>query len=341
MLNRDTIKPARIDEDTPPLLIVVIDTEEEFDWEGPLSRESTSTESIPTQYLAQDIFARYGVIPTYVVDYPVATSEAASRFLRGYADQGLCEIGTHLHPWVSPPHQEDVNFYNSYAGNLPADLERAKLECLTDAITASFGQRPVIYKAGRYGVGANTTGILEDLGYKIDLSVVAKTWFTDDGGPDFSTFDYQPYWFGQDHSLLEIPLTASYTGWLETIGPNVFPWVTSDIGCTFRMPAICARLGLLERIRLTPEGIDFQSLKRLTQTLMRQGCRVFCMAYHSPSLQPGLTPYVDDEAGLKQFLQTIEDYLAYFVGDLGGKPTTPTRLYDQLAPSHALGRSGH
>ncbi|MEL6964699.1 MAG: hypothetical protein AAFO01_18255, partial [Pseudomonadota bacterium] len=183
MLNRDTIKPARIDEDTPPLLIVVIDTEEEFDWEGPLSRESTSTESIPTQYLAQDIFARYGVIPTYVVDYPVATSEAASRFLRGYADQGLCEIGTHLHPWVSPPHQEDVNFYNSYAGNLPADLERAKLECLTDAINASFGQRPVTYKAGRYGVGANTTGILEDLGYKIDLSVVAKTWFTDDGGP--------------------------------------------------------------------------------------------------------------------------------------------------------------
>lgn len=322
-------------------MIVVIDTEEEFDWESPLSRESTATESIPTQYLAQDIFACYGVVPTYVVDYPVATAEPAYTFLRRYADEGLCEIGAHLHPWVNPPHQEEVNFHNSYVGNLPAELERAKLERLTNAITTNFGRQPVVYKAGRYGVGDNTTAILEDLGYKIDLSVVAKTWFTDDGGPDFSAFDFQPYWFGRNHDLLEIPLSASYTGWLGALGPTLFPLVRSELGCASRLPGICARLRLLERIRLTPEGIDFDALQRLTQSLLRQGCRVFCMAYHSPSLQPGLTPYVDDEAGLKAFLQTIETYLDYFMGDLGGKPTTPTKLYDLLGQENQQIGAGH
>lgn len=330
MLNRDNIRIAKLDEDSPPLLIVVIDTEEEFDWDLPFSRESTSTESIRAQYLAQEIFERHGVVPTYVVDYPVAASEKAVSFLRQYADKGLCEIGAHLHPWVTPPYEEEVTLYNSYVGNLPRDLEKAKLTCLTQAITTNFGTQPIVYKAGRYGVGPNTTEILRELGYKIDLSVVARTSFAHEGGPDFGAYDVRPYWFGADHDLLEIPVSADYHGLLSQFGASLFPLIRSRAGSACMLPVISARLRLLERIRLTPEGIDLPALRRLTNSLLRKGRRVFCLSYHSPSLQPGASPYVADKGELNTFLQTIDRYIDYFVGEIGGQPMTPGGLYARL-----------
>src|SRR3546814_4565293 len=62
---------------------------------------------------------------------------------------GRCEIGAQLHPWVTPPHDEEVNARNSYTGNLPADLQRAKMIALRDAIRDRFGIQPTAYRAGR------------------------------------------------------------------------------------------------------------------------------------------------------------------------------------------------
>ena len=93
---------AKLDFDRPQLLVVV-DTEEEFDWQQPFDRQRTSTASIPAQDRAHAIYDRYGVVPTYVMDYPVATSPGASRYLRRLVDAGRADFGTHCHPWVTPP----------------------------------------------------------------------------------------------------------------------------------------------------------------------------------------------------------------------------------------------
>ena len=96
-----------------------------------------------------------------------------------------------------------------------------------------------------------------------------------------------------------------------------------------------SRLGLLERIRLTPEGIDHGAHRRLTRSLIAQGCRVFSLTYHSPSLEPGNTPYVRDRDELASFLKTLERYLDYFLNELGGEATTPSELYRRLAAARA------
>ena len=54
---------------------------------------------------------------------------------------GRSAVGTQLHPWVNPPFDEEVTAANSFVGNLPAALEAAKLDVLTDAITPAFGTR--------------------------------------------------------------------------------------------------------------------------------------------------------------------------------------------------------
>src|SRR3546814_1774194 len=69
--------PPALPVDHPPLLLVVIDTEEEFDWHLPHSRDNTSVSAIAAQGPAQQIFARHDIVPTYVVAYPVATTPAA------------------------------------------------------------------------------------------------------------------------------------------------------------------------------------------------------------------------------------------------------------------------
>src|SRR5437868_2203522 len=145
-----------------PTLVVVIDSEEEFNWNDPFDARNTSVNNIALQPLSQVILDRYGVIPTYVIDYPVAKTPAAVAVLRQIFAEGRCDIGAHLHPWVNPPAEGPVDAYHSYPGNLPAATERRKLIALTDAIAENFGMTPKIYKAGRYGIGVATPAILRE-----------------------------------------------------------------------------------------------------------------------------------------------------------------------------------
>lgn len=318
---------ANIPRETPPLLMVIVDTEESFDWSAPLARANTRVTSMAEQAAAHEIFAKFGAVPTYVVDYPVATTDSSATTLAEYLKAGVCEIGAHLHPWVNPPHVEEVKPFNSYPGNLSAELEREKLAVLTSAIEQNLGVRPRTYKAGRYGIGPNTARILEEAEYEIDLSVVAHTSFGGDGGPDFARFSGAPYWFGGQRKLLEIPLTCGFTGICATAGPSLFPRLSGKTGMKCRLPGITARSRLLERIRLTPEGIDHRAHRRLIDRLLADGQKIFAMAYHSPSLQPGNTPYVRDKADLKAFLETIQRTLDYFINELGGQATTPSAVF--------------
>src|SRR5712672_2858975 len=85
---------------THPLLLVVVDTEEEFDWSAPFSAEQHSVSSLRRIHLCQSLFERFAVRPTYVVVYPIARREHACRVLRELAEAGRCVIGSQLHPWV-------------------------------------------------------------------------------------------------------------------------------------------------------------------------------------------------------------------------------------------------
>lgn len=224
-----------------PELLIVVDTEEEFDWSAPFSREATATRSIPAQARAHEIYDRLGIVPTYVVDYPVATDAEAAAFLRGLKEQGRAEIGAHLHPWVTPPHLEPVSRRNSYHCNLPPELERAKIEALTAAIERAFGGRPTIFKAGRHGFGANTAKVLAELGYRIDCSQLPYTDLSAEDGPDFRGVPGEPYWLDEGSSLLEVPLTIGFFGAAAGLGPRLGRLFDSPRAAQLRLPGLLAR----------------------------------------------------------------------------------------------------
>ena len=315
--------------DRPPVLVVTVDTEADFDWQAPLTRTHAGVASVAWQGAAQRIFAAHGIVPTYLMDYAVIEDETACEIIGEYLASGACDIGSHLNPWLTPPFSEDLSPVNSFACNLPREIERAKLVTLTEAIEARFGHRPRVYRAGRYGLGPHTAGILEELGYAIDMSVAPGADFSGEGGPDFTAYDATPFWFGTDQRMLELPMTWDFAGVLAGRGRRLYPFTAGRAATGIRLPGILARLGLLEYIRLTPEGETLDALRRLTRSLLARGQRVFSFSYHSPSLVPGNTPYVRNQRELDGFLESLRGYVEFFMEELGGVHMTPLQLSAQ------------
>ena len=316
-----------------PQLVVVIDTEEEFDWSSHFSRAHTSVSAMQWIYRVQDIFDAYHITPVYVIDYAIASQPEGYQPLQDIHASGRALIGAHLHPWVNPPYVEPVTAHNSFPGNLSPVLEAAKLQKLGDCIAEHFGTRPVLYKAGRYGVGPHTAAILEEQGYEVDMSLCPHMDYSVEGGPDFTGSPVIPYWFGQQRALLELPLTVGYTGYLRQWGHPMHRLASRGLPGQLHTVGILARLSLLNKVWLSPEGYSTAEHIQLTQTLYRAGVRVFSFAFHSPSVEPGHTPYVRSKQELEDFLTRCRRFFDFFMGELGGQPATPLELKAQFAVS--------
>ena len=276
---------------------VSVDTEEEFEWAGALSREGHGTASVPALREGQAFFAAANVAPLYYVDLPVLADDAASGMFRQWLADDSADFGIHLHPWVTPPFDETVNRPNSYAGNLPEELERAKLRHMRDLMVERLGIRPFAYRAGRYGIGPNSMRILAGEGFCWDSSVRPLHDYRADGGPDFRWSSHHPYRTGPSDAILEIPLTTMFVGHARWFGRQIF----GTMGDVRLVRGALSRLGLLQRIALTPEGVPANVACQAIDVALDQGLRLLNMSFHSPSLAIGHTPYVRSAEDLRQF----------------------------------------
>ena len=326
----------------PPILIVAIDTEAEFDWNGPFLRAHTSVRNVRNQTMAQEIFDRFGVRPVYLVDYAVATQAEGYLPLREISQSGRCEIGAHLHPWITPPFAEELSDRTSFSHHLPVRLQQEKLSRLTEAIMSNFGVRPISYRAGRYGVGEEIAEILATLDYQIDMSVQPGIDMRRLHGPDFRRGLDRPYWFGRGWPFLEIPATPSLVGMLAVlalsngVGIQLYDRLSRPGLDRMHVRGLFARLRLFDRIPSSPEGVSLSELRRLTRTLLSRGNRTFVFNYHSSSLLPGSTEYVRSPSELAGFLRRIEGYIEFFIGELGGVSMTPSELLAALLRERQL-----
>ncbi|WP_198371311.1 polysaccharide deacetylase family protein [Roseomonas rosulenta] len=312
-----------------PVLCVVFDTEEEFDWNAPFSRGNRRVEALTWLAAGQRVLRRFGIVPCYLLDYPVATAPRTPEIFGPWLAAGECLVGAQLHPWVTPPDEEVVCPFNTFPCNLPPDLERRKLEVLTDAVAAALGVRPAIYKAGRYGIDIRREGTIADLGYLVDTSVVPHRSFAGSGGgPDFHGFPEQPFWSSPARRLLYLPVTQSVVGPFGSLargthGRFLFGAAMSRL----HVPGALARLHLVERIMLTPEGTSLAEMCRLADAMLRNGAKVFTLSLHSPSLMPGGTPYAATREDCEALLARMEGFLEHFFGRMGGRATTPLALH--------------
>lgn len=282
--------------------VVFVDTEEEFDWSKPLARDNRSVSTVSALPAAHARFAAASVPLAMMVDHPIATDRQAIDLI-GPLLTGGTAVGTQLHPWVNPPFDEALTPANSFAGNLPRALEEAKLVALTEAIATAFGTRPTAYRAGRYGLGPASFDLLAAQGYRLDSSMRPGFDYAPEGGPDFSALGNHAFRAG---GIVELPLTTVFTGAARSSGMALY----RAAGRIPKGRAVLARSGLLQRIPLTPEGIPVREALQAIRVAIGEGVRVLSFAFHSPSLAPGHTPYVRDEADLRAFWHWWDAILA-------------------------------
>lgn len=296
---------------------ITIDTEED-EW-GEYQSSGHHVENVKQLARLQEIFDHFGAVPTYLVTYPVVKSDLAREVLGDILSKSQCEIGTHCHPWNTPPFEEELGKRNSMLCNLPDQLVLRKIETLDMAITESLGVKPRCFRAGRWGFGSNVANAIQNLGYQVDTSV---TPFVDWGnycGPDFRNAPQQAYRFSpsdvlsmrSDGCLLEVPATI---GFLQNNFERCHRLIQSISGSTVRRLRL---RGILDRTRmlnfrwLSPELSNGKDMVALAKTCLLRSASYLNMSFHSTTLLPGKSPFVRTHAELESFLRNIEIILQF------------------------------
>ena len=130
--------------------------------------------------------------------------------------------------------------------------------------------------------------------------------------------------------MLCIPGTGALVGMMGRAALPCYRFATQTWLERMRLPGILARLRLVDRLRLSPEGYTLEELRRLTRYLLARGVRVLSLSFHSPSVQPGCTPYVRNGGELVAFLDRLRGYFEYFFNELKGRTMSPIEIRGHL-----------
>jgi hypothetical protein len=316
---------------------ITIDTEED-NW-GEYDCRSYSVENIGRLPRLQERLAARGVRPTYLISYPVATNPTAVAIIKRFHESGQCEIGSHPHPWNTPPVEEERTPFNSFICHLPADLQYRKLKTLHDAIVQNFGIVPTTYRSGRWGFNHEVAAHLMRLGYTVDTSISAGLDWRAYGGPDYSAISSEPFTFrahradGGDCALLEVPATTDYVQGAPAIARSAHRAIHGALPFGNRVLGALARLGVVNLVCVSPELADLSQMVRLTQALQRRNASVVNMFLHSPSLLEGCSPFARTPSDVDALLDRIDGFVI-FAQSAGLRPMTMSQL-----PATGIGAS--
>jgi peptidoglycan/xylan/chitin deacetylase (PgdA/CDA1 family) len=300
-------------------VIVTIDTEADNQWDRSTTELSTKNlEFIPR---FQELCGRYSLKPTYLCTWEIVEDPRFDS-LRRYQESGLAEIGTHLHPWTTPPMERPKNGLDRDAlGTYPSELDPAmfgeKLRLLTDRIHSRTGIKPRSYRAGRWGFSAEHIPILISLGYLVDCSVTPlKSWShvpgAVEGGPDFRPAPAAPYFLdlkdvcrSGESELLEVPVTILFTNTKLARSKPL-----QDLYFRYRRTLPAKAMNKL--FRMEPQWfrpyphMSSEQLRSVYEVARQAGLPTVEMMFHSSELMPGGSPYHVDEAAVERLYQKLE-----------------------------------
>jgi hypothetical protein len=300
------------------LFLISIDTEED-NWVP--TRDNITQENARQLPGLQAMFDRLGVRPTYFVTNTLAVDPTACGIIRDLSYHPGVEIGAHLHPWNTPPMDEVFTPRNTMLHNIPADLQRAKLEHLTDSLAQCLeGRRPTSFRAGRWGIGSDTIGALIDCGYRVDSSVTPYTsWVDTDEGPSHIGAPVHSYRLSRGSDvrepsrgpIIEVPPAFGVTRAPLAPWNRFYETLTSAPARGLFLDRIASWTRLIRSATLNPEVSPMKDMVALTHALIEEGVRHLHLYFHSPTLCPGLTPFVHTRDQRDRFVARIEEYIEW------------------------------
>lgn len=314
-----------------PHLLVGIDTEGDNQWDVS-ARAHQTFENIYALPALNAVFERQGARPTYLVTWPVASDERSQQVLRFLRLRGQCEIGAHHHAWETPPcTAEDVRRH-PYAASLAPEQFEAQVAELTAAISRAMGEPPVSYRSGRFGFDASHVAVLERYGYLVESSVAPLFYEAHKGGPDFVEAPLTPYFLSYDSAvrpgtsrLLEIPCSAA----LDRDVPAALAHAYARAPWPYTTRRVLRTLGVARVEWLRPSYSSLEAMCALARRLVARSVPVLNVLFHSSEAIVGGSPYNRTQGELDAFLDRLDRFLRFAIGELGATPCTFREFHAQ------------
>jgi len=290
--------------------VITVDTEADNQW-----KKGNTLTMKNIQYLPrfQKLCEQYGFIPTYLVSYEIAADPDAVALLKEWQDNNKVEIGSHLHPWSTPP-QSRRDKYHRYPSDLSDDELNAKLTVLTDEIKKNFGKSPTSYRAGRWGFDKRQENLLSKLGYRVDSSITPSIdWSSHIGDPEKSGGpDFRKEMSGLhllDSGILEIPMTILPTGIIRNLSNPVVFFIHSLKDNLLRkvLNRIFTRTKWMRVFNNTKKE-DWQNIYKSAEV---NNLGVIQFMIHSSELMPGGSPYSKTHENVEFIYKSIEELFKY------------------------------
>jgi hypothetical protein len=251
----------------------------------------------------QPLFASFGAKPTYLLSPEVLRDERSVEALR--ALEPGSELGTHLHGEYAEPGAFEPDVTRDFQRDYPPELEREKLTYLTDLFIRAFSQQPVSFRAGRFGVGAASIGILESLGYAVESSVTPHMDWASAGakGLAFRGAPTQPYRPDRadpgrpgDAALLEVPVT------IRRRLANAIPFVGSRLDPAWLRPTRGTGAAL---VRVAEDEIADARRRSPGRPV------VLNAMFHNVEVVPQASPYAATEDEARGILERLRALLEF------------------------------
>lgn len=298
-------------------VMVTIDTEED-DW-GRYDAAGQSVGNIAELPRLQRLFDQYGVRPTYFVNRPPLLDSRSVEVLKEIAADPSCEIGTHCHPWNTPPLSPSKPPGSTMMCSFSREANRAKIGEVSHLISERLKVSPTSFRAGRWGFGPTVASVLPELDYEVDSSVSPFLDWSRLGGPDYSAAPMTPYRFNPreplrpapEGCLVEVPTTVAALWGHPVRQARTRALLEKTFVARLGLIGLTDRLGLFARRWLSPETSSAEELVRLAKRVDGHGYGVMGLTFHSCTLLPGATPFVRDIADRAAFLGRIEAFLEY------------------------------
>jgi hypothetical protein len=305
-------------------LFITIDTEED-DW-GDYQRSDTRTQNLQGIEKLQRIFEKYKVTPTYLINYAVLQDEYCTGYLKAHYEEGLCDIGTHCHPWNTPPKSVTQREADTFMCNMDEAIVLEKIKTIHREIENKMRLSPVAFRAGRWGFGRNVLKALKTLDYKIDTSMTPFVDWDQYGGPVFNLKSNRPFTLAhgpgdssdvdyryedKEEYIVEIPPTIGYLNRDFAGAEEVLGKMRGKMVKVLKIRGLLDKTGVASKRWLSPELSNEKDMKKLTRNIVDMGNGFVNMSFHSTSLVPGFSPFVKDTAEERRFYRKIEGYIEY------------------------------
>lgn len=292
---------------------IIIHTEEEFEWNGSYSSENNKVSHGDALFRIVKELLESEINIILTLDFAFVDSENGLKCIEKLLNlkSPFLKFGTHLHPWVNPPFFEEdyKNVANSFACNLPTNLEKEKISYLSSVIEKITGEYPIYYLGGRYGTDEDTLKILCELNYMIDFSISPFMNYSKEGGPDFTHYDNS---IRIESNITRIPHTtgiisrAMFISRFLNKNPRWFHALNNTLS-----GKVILKLFNVKLVRLSPEGYSFHEMKTLVDTLVPNITDTLVLSFHSPSVVLGLTPYVTSGLQHQTFIDDLKKIVRY------------------------------